>query len=113
MELMVERGALGGTKSSADLAFMTGILSLIEALLMRPMTEILNQLSLVDEVYRALVDDQGDLAELLHLVKKIEKSDYSAIDLLADRCRVTMAHVIDAEQEATVWTQGLLQSLCP
>jgi len=111
MELMVERGALDGTKSSADRAFMTGILSLIEALLIRPMAEILNQLSLVDDVYQALVEDQGHLAELLRLVKKIEKSDYGAIYLLADRCQVTMGNVIDAEQEATVWTQGLLQSL--
>ncbi len=111
MELMVEKGAIGGTKSSADLAFMTGVFSLIEALLMRPIAEILNQLSLVDEVYRALVDDQGDLAELLRLVKKIEKSDYSAIDLLADRCQLKMGSVIDAEQEASVWVQGLIQSL--
>ena len=110
MELMVEKGALGGRKSSADLAFMTGILSLIEALLMRPMAKILDQLSLVDEVYRALVDDKGELAHLLQLVKKIEKSDYAAIDLVADRCQLKMDRVIDAEQEATVWTKGLLQS---
>lgn len=111
MELMVEKGGRDGTKSSADLAFMTGILSLIESLLMRPMAEILNQLSLVDEVYRALVDDQGELAQLLHIVQKIEKSDYSAIDVLADHCQLKMSQIIKAEQEATLWTQGLLQSL--
>lgn len=110
MELMVERGALGGQKSSADLAFLTGILSLIDALLVRPMSEILNQLSLVDEVCQALLIDQGDLAHLLRLVKKIENSDYTAIDLLADRCQLKMEQVIGAEHEATVWTKGLLQA---
>lgn len=111
MERMVEKGGLGGKKSCADLAFLTGILSMIDALLVKPMSDILNQLSLVDEVYQALLNDQGDLARLLRLVKKIEKSDYTAIDLLAERCQLKMDCVISAEQEATVWTKGLLQSL--
>jgi c-di-GMP-related signal transduction protein len=111
MELMVLKGALGGEKTMADLAFMTGILSLIEALLKRPMAEILNQLSLVDEVYRALVNHKGLLAELLALSEKMEKSDYMAIDLMSDRCQIEVGLIFEAEWEATVWTQGLLQSL--
>lgn len=61
------RGAL------ADAAFMTGMFSLLECLLAKPITEILAQVSLADEVGAALVDGAGVLGELLKVVRLIER----------------------------------------
>lgn len=111
MELMVEKGAIGGEQSIADLAFMTGILSLIDSLMGKTMKEVVDQMGLVDEVSHALLDREGDLGQLLSLVEALEKSDYGAIGLLTEKCKIGRHQLFLAEQEATIWTKGLTDAL--
>jgi len=107
MELLVEKGALGGSKQVADLAFMTGMLSLIDALMLKPMEEVLEQLGLVEVVCNALLRREGDLGQLLSMIEFLERSDFAAIMPLAEHCKTDVQRLIEAEQEATVWTNKL------
>ncbi len=107
MELLVEKGALGGSQQMADLAFMTGMLSLIDALMLKPMKEVVDQLGLVDAVSKALLNREGELGQLLSMIELLERSDFAAIMPLAEQCKTNVERLIEAEQEATVWTNKL------
>lgn len=111
MELLVQKGALGGEKKEVDMAFMTGILSLIDALLLRPMSEVLADLTLADPISEALLERKGDLGRLLMLVEKVEQSDYLAVETLVDQCQLDLSRLFSAEQEAAAWTKKLVEAL--
>lgn len=110
MELLIVQGAMGGRKRNADFAFMCGILSLIDALLLRPMAEVISELSLADTVTEALLSREGDLGQLLTLVEKLEQCDYKSIYRLVPLCGLDLRKLFCAEQEATVWTKKLMEA---
>ncbi len=110
MEVLVERGALDGSKQLADLAFMTGMLSLIDVLMLKPMKEILEQLGLANRVCKALLSREGDLGKLLAMTELLERGDFVAIAPLAEHCQTDMLQIMNAEQDATVWTNKLTKA---
>ncbi len=110
MELLVESGAIGGDKPTADHAFMTGILSLIDSLMKKPMAEIVEQMGLADAVTAALLDREGDLGQILSLIEGLEKSDTAVVSALSQQCNIGMEQLYEAEQEATKWTKNLTDS---
>ncbi|VAX30477.1 Predicted signal transduction protein [hydrothermal vent metagenome] len=110
MELLIEKGAMGGTKRNADFAFMCGILSLIDALLLRPMDEVISELSLAEPVCEALLSREGDLGQLLSLIEKLEQCDYKSIERLILRCDLDLSQLYAAEQEAAAWTKNLMEA---
>ena len=65
-------GRLGGSREMQDEAFMVGIFSLLEHLLQMDMRGIVSPLNLADEVSGALLERQGSLGRLLHLVEQAE-----------------------------------------
>lgn len=110
MELLVGSGAMGGTKRNADFAFMCGILSLIDALLLRPMEEIISELSLAETVCEALLSHEGDLGQLLTLVEKLEQCESKSIERLLPQCGLDLTKLFSAEQEAAAWTKKLMEA---
>ncbi len=58
----------GGDRDAQDLAFMTGVFSLLDALFGMPMTEIVGALSLAPAAADALLRREGQLGQLLELV---------------------------------------------
>lgn len=71
MELLAPRTSDG--QRWHDCAFMTGILSLLDALLEIPMAEIVAQLRLPDHVRTALLARDGELGRLLKVVEALER----------------------------------------
>ena len=59
----------GGDRDAQDLAFMTGVFSLLDVLLGMPMEEIIATLNLAPEVSAALLERNGELGALLALVE--------------------------------------------
>ncbi len=110
MELLIEKGAMGGTKRNADFAFMCGILSLIDALLLRPMDEVISELSLAEPVCEALLFREGDLGQLLTLIEKLEQCDYKSIERLIPLSGLQLSELYSAEQEAAAWTKNLMEA---
>ena len=87
---------------------MTGILSLIDPLLGIPLPEIVEQISLTDEVKLALLSREGSLGRLLTLLEKKEGNDINAISvLLAEMAFLGFGELTTAELDAVRWANGL------
>jgi EAL and modified HD-GYP domain-containing signal transduction protein len=59
----------GGDRAAQDIAFMTGVFSLLDRLFVMPMAEVVRALHLPDEVCEALLRRAGRLGRLLHFVE--------------------------------------------
>ncbi len=59
----------GGDRDAQDIAFMTGVFSLLDRLFAMPMAEVVRTLHLPDEVCDALLRRAGRLGRLLHFVE--------------------------------------------
>lgn len=59
----------GGDRDAQDIAFMTGVFSLLDRLFAMPMAEVVRSLHLPDEVCEALLRRAGRLGRLLHFVE--------------------------------------------
>jgi EAL and modified HD-GYP domain-containing signal transduction protein len=71
-----------GDQDFEDRAFMTGIMSLVPALMKLPLTEILQGIRLAKEVRAALETNGGQLGSLLKLTEALEgmvDADYAAL----------------------------------
>ncbi|GBG13705.1 diguanylate phosphodiesterase [Novimethylophilus kurashikiensis] len=91
----------------ADAAFMTGILSLVDVLLGMNMEDILNQLSLSEDVRDAILLRQGYLGRLLALMESVEIGDFSSVAEGLESLHLTAADLSHAELEAMQWVGQL------
>lgn len=64
---------------SSDSGFMLGLFSTIDAMLDRPMLEIIEPLPLSETMKRALIDRQGDLGDLLQDVVNYEQGHWNDV----------------------------------
>jgi EAL and modified HD-GYP domain-containing signal transduction protein len=83
MELLVQH-LRPRDRNGADLAFMTGIMSLMPSVFQAPMQEILTQITVADEVQVALLERAGEVGALLNLTEAAEGSTEQRVaELLA------------------------------
>ena len=105
MELMA---ASWRDEGLADRAFMTGIMSLMEALLSTPIAEILAPLPVADEVAAALLERSGRLGAMLDVVEVIEGRDTRAlIDVLGPLKPLSVNAVEEAHRAALAWANSI------
>lgn len=107
MELMVTRKAVPHG-DQAELAFITGILSLMDVLLEMPHAEILKEMPLPAPVASALVKREGDYAELLTLTEGLERDDRAAVARSLKRLgHIEPAQIASMQREAFLWAHEL------
>jgi EAL and modified HD-GYP domain-containing signal transduction protein len=73
MEMLSKRS--GGDRAAEDLAFMTGVFSLLDRLFGTPMEELVGELSLPEQVIAALLRREGPLGQRLLLVESAPGAD--------------------------------------
>ena len=78
MELLAER--VTGSKTAADSAFIVGMLSLVNVLFGKPLKEIVEKLSLADEIRDALTERAGVLGTLLAITEDLDREDYKELN---------------------------------
>lgn len=89
-------------------AFLTGTLSLVNALLAAPLAEILGTLPVADDVRLALSMREGELGALLALVEALEASDLTTIERALDRVPgLDHGRVIGLQVEAMRWADSI------
>ena len=93
---------LGGSRDLEDQAFMTGIVSLMPALLHVPIGEVIGALNVATEVRDALETRAGVLGTLLQLAEEQEEGDMAASLALAAELPG-----VDAQRVAAILTQAL------
>ena len=95
LELLAQR-VRPDQRNVADVAFTVGIMSLMDTLFGMPMTDILTQIPVSDEVSAALLHRTGFFGELLHLAECIER-----MEEMEDQVAPALSHLaISANQLA-------------
>lgn len=103
-ELLGERCAL---RTRAFDLFLIGLFSVIDAMMDRPIEETLTPLGLRQDVYDALVHQEGPLGELLLLVRGYAEGDWPAVERLSGRLQVEAAALPAAYGDALAWAEEI------
>ena len=97
---------LGWTKRS-DQAFLVGLFSLVDAMLDRPMDDILRELPLDDEIIVALLRGDNDLGRMNAMARHYEKAEWDKFAVLANELGIASKDVAELYRQSLVWAQGL------
>ncbi len=98
-------------RSMADTAFTVGIMSLMDTLFGIPLSEILVQIPVIDEVADALLHRRGFYGELLHLtecLERIEDMDDQVLPALRELA-ISSDELVELEMAAFAWTDNILR----
>lgn len=99
--------SLKGYHDSAEKAFMTGILSVLEKVYDIPMDEVVRNLNLSDDVRDALVARQGGLGNLLHMAELLEEMDFGHLAKHLNEMGVSINDVLLSQKRAFMWRKGM------
>lgn len=100
-------GAYHLPKTEQDNLFITGVFSLLDALLETPMAQIMERLTLPDSVADALLHRSGIYGPILELAEACESADPSRIDPLAEALFLSPEQVNAAHLQALAWVEQL------
>ena len=91
-----------GQMKDTGMAFLTGMMSLMDAILDESMQSVMQKLPLSNDIKAALLDNEGLLAQYLNLVKHYEKADWSKANDISKALNIA-DQVPDAYHEALSW----------
>lgn len=112
MELLVKTvHSEGKNREDEDLAFMVGILSLLDTLLGISMEDIVGQITLKLDVKAALLTREGMMGQMLLMIENIEEGNFSSVEELLQQSSLTMDQLLDAQLKAITWTNKLIESM--
>lgn len=98
-------------KTDIAKAFLTGMMSLMDAILDEPMTSVMSKLPLSKDIKDALVNNEGLLAEYLELVKCYEQGMWQAANIAIEKLRLDASLLPDAYHEAVQWANEQMKAL--
>ena len=90
----------------ADL-FLIGLLSLLDAMLDRPLPEIVSAMSLSEEIHTALLGGDSLLSEVLQLASSYDRADWYRVTHLANRTAIPEPRIPDAYRRAVEWVTAI------
>lgn len=90
-------------------AFLTGMFSLLDSLLDRPLEDILNDVPIDDAIFQALIEKRGVLGGLLMLVSAYEKAQWDKATSISFKLKLSDQAVAKAYQESIRWTAELVE----
>lgn len=114
MELVVE--AASGRRTvqvEKERAFLVGMLSLVDALLGRPIEAVVRELRLGPDIAAALIGREGELGRLLLLAEATERGEVELIQSALGPLHVSLEELQQFEHSAYTWLHALQQSLLP
>lgn len=93
---------LNGNKNYPEY-FLLGLFSLIDALLRRPLNSILTQLPLSELILETLGGAQTEMTPYLQLSVAVSKLDWSQIEPLAKKLKISTDEVLSIYEEVKIW----------
>jgi len=87
----------------ASIAFLTGLLSLIDAILDEQLETILEKLPLAQEIKEPLLTKKGVLAALIKLLELIEHAEWDKTAVVMEKLGIDKDKVIKDYNEALAW----------
>jgi EAL and modified HD-GYP domain-containing signal transduction protein len=94
-------------KHDPSLFFLTGLLSMIDAILDEELTIVLDKLPLASSIKEALLTHKGPMAALIKLVELIEKAQWDKVQLVMDKLHLKKDDVLKHYNEAVNWGDEL------
>lgn len=107
-ELMVQEKILTGVQSSA---FLVGLLSLIDALVDADIQDLMDKLPITDDIKQAIVNRQGESANLLLLCEMYEKADWQHIDEYCKKMKINADKAGELFQQSLTWASERIKAL--
>ena len=105
------RGMHNQDAALQERAFITGSFSLLDTLLSMPMTNIMDKLSLHEDVKIALIERAGPLGLMLQLVEALEAGNFDLVEAqLKQMPSLSIATLNDAQLAAIRWVSSLAES---
>ncbi|OBP14591.1 diguanylate phosphodiesterase [Rheinheimera sp. SA_1] len=98
-------------KTDIAKAFLTGMMSLMDAILDEPMTSVMSKLPLSKDIKDALIDNEGLLAEYLGLVKCYEQAMWQSANVAIEKLGLDAKLLPDAYHEAVQWANEQMRAL--
>jgi len=90
-------------------AFLMGMFSHIDVLLDRPLRQILDEISLDEEIKHALLEKgQNQFSVLYQLIQSYEKGDWEIYSCCVDKMRINEHDVSKYYRESLIWAQDLI-----
>ncbi|QAU35265.1 HDOD domain-containing protein [Janthinobacterium sp. 17J80-10] len=111
LELIAQRHR-PGNRGIADAAFTVGIMSLMDTLFCMPMTEILRQIAVVEEVRDALLERGGYFGDLLALSEALERRDDASVLLpMLGKFHLCSADLFVLQASAYEWSNNIARAM--
>jgi c-di-GMP phosphodiesterase len=99
-------------RNIADVAFTVGIMSLMDTLFGMPMSDILQQIPVIDEVSGALLQRKGFFGDLLKLAEAIEQMEAGESDVVLPSLRqlaLSSDELVEMEMAAFEWSDTVVR----
>ena len=97
------------TGDDVSSAFMVGIMSLMDAILDRPMSTVIAQLPLNDDCKEALGGSDQGLGQLLHMAVCCERGAWEEVATAADNHGISEDSIWDIYRGACSWSSDILR----
>ena len=98
--------AAQGLSDSAEKAFMTGILSVLEKVYDIPMDEVLRNLNLTDDIRGAIFAREGVLGYLLLVAELVEEGNFASLGDHLVLLGISHDQVFRSQRKAFAWRNG-------
>jgi EAL and modified HD-GYP domain-containing signal transduction protein len=93
------------------MAFLTGMMSLIDAILDDQIEKIMEQLPLAAEIKAALIHGEGKLAEYLALAKAYERGSWDDVEQIRDSLELTVQQAPSFYNDSIQWATEQMRAL--
>ena len=93
------------------LLFISGLFSLLDLILQRPMEEAIEEVAADDEIKDALVNKRGRIYEVLSLIFAYDKADWHDASIIMVRNNIDIEDISKAYLDSIVWYRQLLDSI--
>jgi len=90
----------------ASTVFFMGILSFMDAMLGKPLNEILEELPVVDEIKESLLQGKGELRPFMNVVLALEQHDETTIASMAQQLQVPVSTLSQCYLDAMAWVNS-------
>ncbi len=100
MELMAMR--ITRDVKAADMAFITGVLSLIDVLLKVPLESIVKDFNLSDEIENALLKRVGVLGKMVSAIENMEQENYDEVKNQLEGVNISPSELYEMENNAII-----------
>jgi c-di-GMP-related signal transduction protein len=107
--LMIQITSLDRTDDLVETAFLTGILSLLDALYETPMEHVVESLNLSEDMANALLRREGQLGMLLLLAEKLEKANFDAVQEILTSLSISLDQLLAAQLDAFSWRSSIVE----